>query len=92
MLIGQDMEMVMANFKDHVLKSIFHPTIAELVRENPSVKARREKEESRRLIEEKNKRLQLYAPPPWEVEGISHRDWLHNQIAKIKAEQARKPL
>lgn len=82
-LTEADAEMAAQNLRDHIKESRFAPTIHEIVKKNGSVQARRDIEETRKMLDEQEKlRLQLPTTPPWEKEGKDRIQWFNEQIAR----------
>lgn len=81
-LNGQDTEVVQENFKEYVKNNKFPPTIHDLIKPNEEVRARREKEETRLRLQENDRLLQTIAPPPWEREGLTQREWMARILEK----------
>lgn len=77
--------MVEQNLEDYVRENKFQPVVNDLVKDNEKVLAKREKERSRQLIAEKEQMMLMAAPPPWEKEGLTHREWLHKELAKHRS-------
>lgn len=80
-LVKADMEYAAQNLREHIELSDFPPTIHKIVKVNEHVKANREKERTRQMLQEQDRlRLELSTTPPWEKEGLSQREWMARVI------------
>jgi hypothetical protein len=84
-----DAEMAAQNLKEHIKGSKFAPTIHEIVKPNDHILAERDKERTRQMIEY-HEQLMLETSTflsPWEREGLTHREWLHRELAKNRGKK-----
>lgn len=86
-LMEADAEMAAQNLKEHIKGSKFAPTIHDIVKPNEHILAERDKERTRTMLLEQQKLLEHIAPPPWEREGLTHREWLHRELAKNRGKR-----
>lgn len=76
-----DPEHAWMNAREHIRESRFAPSIAEIVKPHPEIEAKREKERTRKYIDEQEEREKAKAAdPPWVKEGIDKMTWLKKQI------------
>lgn len=79
-----DVEHAWANTKEHIKTSKYAPSIAEIVRPNSDVEARRSIERTRQRNKEKEEHSKDIAPAPWVREGIDKKTWIKREMAKYK--------
>lgn len=77
-----DAEMVVENLNEHIKHSKFAPVIADIVKRNENVHAKREIERTRLLAEAEQKRLANPVIPPWVKEGITHKEWFDKIVSE----------
>lgn len=82
-----DYENAAANLHEHIMTGEFAPAISQIVKKNENVHAKREKERTRKMLLEQQKMLENIQPPPWEREGLTHREWLHRELAKNRGKR-----
>lgn len=80
-----DAEMAVQNLKDHIKSSKYPPTIHEIVKENEYIKAKRDKENTQKRLQEERLMLAASSPPPWEREGLTQREWMARILAERRA-------
>lgn len=75
-LAEADAEMAVQNTRDYIKSNHFPPTIHDIVKVNEHIKAKREKAETQLRLQESERLLQTIAPPPWEREGLTQKEWM----------------
>lgn len=78
-----EVETVTANIKDHIRSgNRFPPSLAEVIQLNPRIEAEKEKERTRRMLQEQKERAKEAVPPPWTREGVSREEWMERVLAE----------
>lgn len=79
-----DYEHAYANAIDYIRSGAkFAPALGEIIKDNPEVVAKREKERTRQMIDNELTRAD-YADPPWIKVGMDKDAWLKQEINKVK--------
>ncbi|MFF2014983.1 hypothetical protein [Paenibacillus sp. NPDC058177] len=87
-LEAEDAENVWANVNEYKRENKFPPTLADIVKPNASIEAKREKERTKeRLLEKESKDASIPGIPPWERAGMSREDWMRAVIEKSRGEK-----
>lgn len=81
-LMDADAEMAFENLNEHIKHNKFAPVIADIVKRNEHIHAKREKERSRLMIQEATEREKNRVQPPWVREGISREEYTKRIIAE----------
>lgn len=84
-----DSEHCWANAKEHIRESKFAPAIAEIVKPNSRIESEREKERTRKMLDEQERLRNSVRPdPPWVREGITKEAWMKKTLAEHKAKKS----
>ncbi|MFS8215645.1 hypothetical protein [Paenibacillus sp. S29] len=82
-----DAENCWANVSEHIRTSKFAPSLAEIIRPNERIEAKREIERTREMIRRQDEeRKDIPKDPPWVREGISRQAWMQRLLAEKRAE------
>ncbi|MEC0092478.1 replicative helicase loader/inhibitor [Paenibacillus macquariensis] len=77
----EDAENAWANVKEYIRTERYAPTLSDVIKSNANLAAEREKERTRKALQDQDKlRESLPRETPWVREGISRGDWMKKVI------------